>query len=138
MDGDAYLLLKRYEEDTSAPLNAVGVTLREGDAVKWCQNQRDDESARVYQPLFAAEENGISPGSGVAQSYVGPSVLGKRLKHARETNGYSLREVEEKVGFSNAYISQLEQGAVKDPSLYKIADLCDLYDISLDFTLRPT
>jgi transcriptional regulator with XRE-family HTH domain len=51
--------------------------------------------------------------------------LSKYLKTLRGANGLSLRDVEKKTGVSNALLSQLESGKVKQPSpitLYKIAE----------------
>jgi len=54
-----------------------------------------------------------------------PSNLGKYLKSLRAANGLSLRAVEKETGISNAMLSQLESGKVKQPSpifLYKLAE----------------
>ncbi len=53
-------------------------------------------------------------------------MLGTYLKSVRDAKGMSLRNVEEKTGISNAFLSQLESGKVKQPSplmLYKLAQL---------------
>ncbi|SRR6266699_1548404 len=50
--------------------------------------------------------------------------LGTYLKSLREATGLSLRDIEEKTDISNAFLSQLESGKVKQPSpvmLYKLA-----------------
>ena len=52
--------------------------------------------------------------------------LGAYLKSLRNARGFSLREVEEKSGISNPFLSQLESGKVKQPSpvmLYKLAEV---------------
>ena len=52
--------------------------------------------------------------------------LGPYLKTMREAKALSLRQVEGKSGISNAFISQMESGKVKQPSpviLYKLAEL---------------
>ena len=52
--------------------------------------------------------------------------LGQYLRAMREAKGLSLRQVEGKSGISNAFVSQMESGKVKQPSpviLYKLADL---------------
>ena len=52
--------------------------------------------------------------------------LGRYLRAMREAKGLSLRQVEGKSGISNAFVSQMETGKVKQPSpviLYKLADL---------------
>ena len=41
---------------------------------------------------------------------------GEFLKSARKAKRLTLREVEQKTGISNAYLSQLESGKVKQPS----------------------
>ena len=52
--------------------------------------------------------------------------LGRYLRAMREAKGLSLRQVESKSGISNAFVSQMESGKVKQPSpviLYKLAGL---------------
>ena len=53
------------------------------------------------------------------------------LKSARISKELSLREVEGKTGISNAYVSQLENGKIKDPSFFKMLRLLFLYEISV-------
>lgn len=56
----------------------------------------------------------------------GKPALGTYLKSLREVTTLSLRDVQEKSGVSNAFLSQLESGKVKQPSpvvLYKLAQL---------------
>lgn len=51
---------------------------------------------------------------------------GEYLKALRESKGMTLREVEKQTEISNAYLSQLESGKIKQPSpttLYKLAEL---------------
>lgn len=56
--------------------------------------------------------------------------LGNRLKEARLAKEFSLRAVEEATGISNAYLSQLESGKVKQPSPVTLHDLAELYGVS--------
>lgn len=52
--------------------------------------------------------------------------LGQYLRALREAKGLSLRQVEGQSGISNAFVSQMESGKVKQPSpvmLYKLAEL---------------
>lgn len=52
------------------------------------------------------------------------SHLGSYLRSLRDSKSLTLREVEIKTGISNAFLSQLESGKVKQPSpvmLYKLA-----------------
>jgi len=53
------------------------------------------------------------------------TTLSRYLKSLRAASGLTLRAVEDKTGISNALLSQLESGKVKQPSpvtLYKLAD----------------
>jgi len=52
------------------------------------------------------------------------ATLGTYVKSLRDAKALSLRDVEEKSGISNAFVSQIESGKVKHPSpimLYKLA-----------------
>lgn len=54
---------------------------------------------------------------------------GKYLKSIRLQKNLTLRDVEAKTGVSNAYLSQLETGKVRQPSpstLYKLAELFEV------------
>ena len=52
------------------------------------------------------------------------------LSVARKVKGASLREVERATGVSNAYISQMESGAVAAPSPRKLQVLAKYYGLS--------
>ena len=55
--------------------------------------------------------------------------LGELLADARKRRNLTLRAVQEAIGISNAYLSQLETGKVQSPSpvvLYKLSVLYDL------------
>lgn len=54
------------------------------------------------------------------------------LKLCRKLKGASLREVEAETGISNAYLSQLETGKIKEPSFSIIMKLCKFYNIKVD------
>lgn len=56
--------------------------------------------------------------------------LGQLLKKTREDRGYTLREVEDLSGISNAYLSQLEGNKIKQPSPVWLHKLADAYEIS--------
>lgn len=58
-----------------------------------------------------------------------PSYLGKYLKSLRAASSLSLRAVEKKTGISNAMLSQLESGKVKQPSPIFLHKLAELYGI---------
>ena len=58
--------------------------------------------------------------------------LGEFLQLCREINGLTLREVESQTGLSNAYLSQIENGKIKDVGFSKIILLAELYNVTLD------
>ncbi len=51
------------------------------------------------------------------------------LKLVRINNGLTLRQVAQETHLSNSYISQLENGQVKEPSFFKMLRLLSLYNI---------
>ncbi len=64
------------------------------------------------------------------------SKLGDNLKQFRMLKGFSLRDVENKIGISNAYLSQLERGNAINPSPRKLELLGKLYKVSYSELLR--
>lgn len=56
--------------------------------------------------------------------------LGEFLQSARERKKLTLRAVEQATGISNAYLSQLESGKIKQPSPVMLHKLSDLFEIS--------
>jgi HTH-type transcriptional regulator, competence development regulator len=56
--------------------------------------------------------------------------LGKFLQAAREQKKLTLRAVEQETGVSNAYLSQLESGKIKQPSPVFLHKLSDLFEVS--------
>jgi transcriptional regulator with XRE-family HTH domain len=56
--------------------------------------------------------------------------LGSFLAATRKAKGLSLREVEAATGISNAYISQLETGKIREPSPATLHKLGELYGAS--------
>ena len=57
--------------------------------------------------------------------------LGITLKNARKNVGLTLRQVEEMIDISNAYLSQLEHDKIKNPSVNILSKLSSLYKVSL-------
>lgn len=55
--------------------------------------------------------------------------IGKKLKTLRDRKGYSTREVAERIGVSNGYITQIEKGKI--PSLTVLNNLCNLYNTDI-------
>jgi transcriptional regulator with XRE-family HTH domain len=56
--------------------------------------------------------------------------LGDVLRKRREELALSLRDVEDKVGVSNAYLSQLENRKIVRPSPSVLRKISELYEIS--------
>jgi len=61
--------------------------------------------------------------------------LGETLKSARQLGGYTLRQIEEATGISNAYLSQLENDKIKMPSANVLYKLSKMYSIELETLL---
>jgi transcriptional regulator with XRE-family HTH domain len=61
--------------------------------------------------------------------------LGEELKGHRESQGLSLRVIEEKTGISNAYLSQLENNKIKKPSANVLHKLADVYNLEFNYLL---
>lgn len=53
------------------------------------------------------------------------------LKHLRDKFDFTLRDVEERTGISNAYLSQLESGLKNEPSIKILKKLAVLYNIDI-------
>jgi transcriptional regulator with XRE-family HTH domain len=58
--------------------------------------------------------------------------LAELIGVARECKGWTLRELELASGVSNALISQIENGRVRDPGFSTVVRLVDALGISLD------
>jgi len=59
-----------------------------------------------------------------------PKELGRYLKNARQGKSLTLRAVEKSTNISNAYLSQLECGKIKNPSPTMLHKLSQLYHLS--------
>lgn len=64
------------------------------------------------------------------------NALAQFLRTARERGGFSLRSVEEATGVSNAYLSQLEHGRIRQPSPVVLHKLSELYGVSYTEAMR--
>lgn len=62
--------------------------------------------------------------------------LSEVLKRLRETKGLSLRQVEKKTGVSNAYLSQIENGKIGEPSPHILHKLSTVYDTSYNDLMK--
>ena len=63
------------------------------------------------------------------------SSLGETLKSLRNQMEFTLKDIEQKLGISNAYLSQLENNKVKQPSANILYKLAKLYNIDLEVLL---
>jgi transcriptional regulator with XRE-family HTH domain len=61
---------------------------------------------------------------------------GQYFKALRESKGLKLRDVEKSAGVSNAYLSQLESGKVKQPSPLILHKLSELYGVNYDILME--
>ncbi|MBX9784320.1 MAG: helix-turn-helix domain-containing protein [Chitinophagaceae bacterium] len=61
---------------------------------------------------------------------------GEYIKALRESKGFTLREVEKKTDVSNAYLSQLESGKIKQPSPITLHKLAGLYGVKYEVLME--
>ena len=59
-------------------------------------------------------------------------VLGEILRRARQHQGLSLRQVESRIGLSNAHLSQIERGAIRRPDPAILMNLAELYSLNYE------
>lgn len=57
--------------------------------------------------------------------------LGELIAIGRECKGWTLRDLEHESGISNALISQIETGKVKDPGFSTVVRLCEALGVSV-------
>jgi HTH-type transcriptional regulator, competence development regulator len=58
--------------------------------------------------------------------------LATRLKQLRKESGLSLRQLERKIGISNAYLCQLENKTHDQPNVYFIQKLAQFYGLTIE------
>lgn len=63
--------------------------------------------------------------------------IGTLLGIARECKGWTLRDLEKRTDVSNALISQIENGHVKNPGFGTIVRLADALGLKLDRIAEP-
>jgi HTH-type transcriptional regulator, competence development regulator len=64
------------------------------------------------------------------------SLLGELLRSGRSRKPMSLRDVEREIRISNAYLSQLEGGKIKQPSPVTLHKLCVLYGLDYSAVMK--
>ncbi len=62
--------------------------------------------------------------------------LSNAIKALRSAKGLSLRQVEKRTGISNAYLSQLENGKIEQPSPHILHTLAEGYDTSYEDLMK--
>lgn len=62
--------------------------------------------------------------------------LGQYLKEKRKSRNLTLRSVEQETGISNAYLSQLENHKILNPSLSILHKLAEFYRISYEYLMK--
>lgn len=70
-------------------------------------------------------------------AHIANITLGQTLAVAREVKGLTLRDLERETGVSNALISQIETGKVKDPGFSTVVRLARALGLSLDRCAAP-
>jgi transcriptional regulator with XRE-family HTH domain len=58
--------------------------------------------------------------------------LGEAIAYAREVKGMTLRQMEKQTGVSNAVISQIETGHVKEPGFWTVVKIAKALGLKLD------
>jgi len=62
-------------------------------------------------------------------------MIGKKIKRIREQKGFSINELSEKAGVSKSYLSYIERGIQKNPSLQVLSKIAKTLDITVDYLL---
>lgn len=62
--------------------------------------------------------------------------LGQFLKRARKQKSLTLRDVQDRIGISNAYLSQLENNKILCPSPSILDKLSKCYDVSYELLMK--
>lgn len=58
--------------------------------------------------------------------------LGELIAVARECKGFTLRDLEKRTGISNALLSQIETGHIKEPSWRNVVKIAKALGLKLD------
>lgn len=58
--------------------------------------------------------------------------LGEIIAIARDCKGWTLRDLERECGISNALLSQIETGKIKNPSFATVVQIMDALGVKLD------
>lgn len=72
----------------------------------------------------------------MAENVEDRGALGHYLWDVRNARGMTLRQVEEACNVSNAYLSQLETGKIKQPSPHILHELAEVYGVSYEVLMK--
>lgn len=61
-------------------------------------------------------------------------ILGQRLKELRTANGYTQKEISDKLGINSVTYLHYEKSQ-RQPPLELLADIASFYDVSVDYLL---
>jgi len=61
------------------------------------------------------------------------SELGQRIRRARQTRGVTGAQLAERIGVSANYISELERGVKKNPSMQVVAGMAEVLNYPVDY-----
>jgi XRE family transcriptional regulator, master regulator for biofilm formation len=65
-------------------------------------------------------------------------MIGSRIKRLRMLKGYSINELSEKAAVSKSYLSYIERGIQKNPSLHILSRIAKSLNISVEELLEGT
>ena len=62
----------------------------------------------------------------------------EQIRLVRYARRLSLRDLEKATGLSNAYLSQLENGKIKEPGFYAISKVLKFYGLDYEVMFEPS
>lgn len=118
-------LLMRSQLDLSSKITHYEKILRKRD-ISVGMKKRIEKDVDNYQKQLKDVQQAIK----VLKAATGilPVINMAELRVFRERSKYTLRQVQDITGISNAYLSQLETGKIKNPSYSVIQKLLNLYN----------
>lgn len=60
----------------------------------------------------------------------------EKLKFARKASRLTVRDIERLTGISSAYVSQIENGKINDPSFFKMVKILQIYNLDINDIFR--
>lgn len=87
----------------------------------------------MFEMIDEDTDTSAFPGPSVVPDFAARNcrpMVGSVLRRARVHRNLSLREVERRIGRSNAYLSQVERGLIKQPDPIVLLELSELYGLN--------